>query len=594
MTAVEKESAVKRILAIDDTPQIHDLLAAQLRSLPLELLRATSGQEGLELATRADPALILLDYQMPDMDGLSVLRQLKDDTATARIPVMMVTSAADSNTVSEAFTLGACDYIRKPFCAAEVRARVGAAIKTQSLLQRLQQQALHDNLTGLPNRHLLGDRITRAIEQSQAMPDFCFAVLYFDFDRFKAINDSLGHDVGDKLLREIALRFRNNLRVHDTVGQTATNQTTVARVGGDEFVVLLTGLSRPEDAARVTERLLAAFEKPHLIDGHEICSTASVGIVTSELGHDSVDELLRDADTAMYSAKAAGKGHHVVFDGRMREVARQRLSMERDLHRALDREQFLLVYQPVFSLHGGQITSVEALLRWQHPDYGLLSPAAFMSVAEDTGLIVPIGEWVLGEACRQMKDWRMLLAERAPATLAVNIAVQQLLARKNARRYTDILADSGLEPTDLVVEVPEASLMRDTDVSRNALRELAELGVRIAMDDFGSGYSSLACLRQFPLSIAKIAPAFVTDIGNSRDLVAVLNAIIELAHDLGIDTIAEGVESSDQLITLQALGCDYAQGFYLSRPLPARALFNLCNGSPAGQLAALPTGGARC
>jgi len=347
-----------KVLLIDDAPEIHALFSALLKTLPIELVHAHSGRDGLDAASAQRPALILLDYQMPDMDGMAVLTTLKRDAELASIPVMLVTGADDQKTVSEAFRLGAVDYIRKPVCAAEVKARISRELHSQALMSELSRRAYHDTLTGLPNRALLAEQIERAIERRRREPGHHFAVLFFDFDRFKNVNDSLGHDVGDKLLIEIAERFRRNLRGRDMVSRDGGG-STIARIGGDEFVVLLDGIASPRDAEAVADRLLKAFAQSYRLGEHEVFSSASVGIVTSELGHQTVDALLRDADTAMYEAKSAGKGRYAMFDRSMRMRVKRQLAIESALHQAIEQRQFELHYQPIICLTTGRVESVE-------------------------------------------------------------------------------------------------------------------------------------------------------------------------------------------------------------------------------------------
>ncbi len=579
---------LSRVLLVDAAAEVHALLTVQLSSLPLELLHAYSGEEGLRTAARERPALILLDRDMPGGGGLAVLEALKADPRLTSIPVIVLTSEDDSQSVTLAYALGAADYVRKPLCAAEVRARIGAALHTQSLLTRLQAQAQHDPLTGLPNRNLLASRIEEAIRKAEATADHHFAVLFFNFDRFKNVNDVLGHEAGDELLKKIAERFRANLRAADSVGRMG-DTNTVARIGGDEFVVLLDGLPSPRDGARVARRLVDAFEDGYRIGDHEVFSTASAGIVTSELGHASAEELLSDADIAMYEAKAAGKSRFVEFDGSMRVRVQKRLSMENDLRKAVDQGQLYLMFQPIVSLSTRQLVSVEALLRWQHPVRGLIPPDQFIPIAEETGLIVPIGEWVLQEACRQLKLWRQEASDRAPLRMSVNVARQQLLVPKFAHRIEAAISAAGIEPQDLVLEVTESEMMRDVETTLRVLQGLGELGVKISMDDFGTGHSSLACLRDIPLNHLKMDRSFVMNIGAARDLMAVLNAIVELAHDLGIETVAEGIETIEQLVSLQTLNCDYGQGFYLSRPLLASAVPDLAMPSASTRALAGPS-----
>src|SRR5690606_28421837 len=560
---------ISKVLLIDDAPEIHALFRAHLKALPIELVHAFSGTEGLDAASTHRPALILLDYQMPDMDGMTVLKTLKENADLASIPVMLVTGADDQKTVSEAFALGAADYIRKPVCAAEVKARVTRELHTQALMAELSRRAYHDTLTGLPNREFLVEQIERTIERKRRDPAYHFAVLFFDFDRFKNVNDSLGHEVGDSLLMEIAERFRCNLRSVGTV--SLYESSTVARIGGDEFVVLLEGLSSPGDAESIAGRLLEAFAQGYQLGEHEAFSTASVGIVTSELGHATVAALLRDAATAMYEAKSTGTRRYAVFDRSMRMRVKRKLEIESALYQAIEQQQFVLHYQPIICLTTGRVESVEALIRWKHPKRGLLYPDRFVSIAEEVGLIVPIGDWVLREAVRQFAEWQSRGAH-APSSVSVNLARQQLLVPRFVERVEQILAEAGVARSDLYLEVTESEMMRDAVATTAVLKALQELGVRIQMDDFGTGHSSLACLRDFPFDVLKIDRSFVQSMGDGRDLMAVLNAIIELAHDLDMRTVAEGIESAEQVISLQALNCDFGQGYYFAKPLPAEEI----------------------
>ncbi|HEX6999695.1 MAG TPA: EAL domain-containing protein [Gammaproteobacteria bacterium] len=560
-----------KVLLIDDAREIHALFRVHLKGLPVELLHAYSGREGLEIAQREPPALILLDYRMPDMDGMAVLARLKDDPALAAIPVMLVTATDDPETISRAFALGAADYVQKPVCAAEVKARVSRELHTQQLMSELRRRAYHDILTGLPNRALLANHLQRAIERRRREPGHRFAVLFFDFDRFKNINDSLGHDVGDMLLKEVAIRFERCVpSVCAGLGSGASS--TVARLGGDEFVVLLDGLTDPQDAVKLAEELLKALSQSYRLGEHQVFSTASVGIVTSELGHETVDEVLRDADTALYAAKDAGKARFAVFDRSMRTRVQRRLEIENALHQAVEERQFFLLYQPIVSLTTGRLESVEALIRWRHPERGVIAPDQFIPLAEEMGLIVPIGDWVLDEACRQFASWRAASEELAPRSISVNLARQQLLVEDFAQRVDQVLERTGVSRSNLYLEVTESEMMRDVTATTRALAGLKDLGVRIQMDDFGTGHSSLACLRDFPLDVLKIDRSFVVTIGAGRDLMAVLNAIIELAHDLRMKTVAEGIETPEQVAGLQALNCDLGQGYYFARPLPAEEI----------------------
>ncbi|HEU4617246.1 MAG TPA: EAL domain-containing protein [Gammaproteobacteria bacterium] len=610
------KAETRTVLLIAESPALRASIARHLEPMPVALVQGESIEQCLAAAEADAPAAILLDDAFGETRIAVVLEAMRQKLALSGTPIILLISADDDETVSRAFALGAADYLRKPVRAPEIKARVSAAVETRALLTRLGRQAQHDTLTGLPNRALVAARIEEAIRKASKSPDRHFGVLFLNFDHFRNVNDSLGYAGGDELLRQIAVRLRRNLRVEDAVGHDArppqstaagaeassadegglengpagaeadetagtaaseaagTAPSTVARVGGDEFVVLLDGLANPADSAVVAHRLTDLFCRSYRIGGHEVFATASVGVVTSEAGHTNAEELLRDAETAMREAKAAGKRRYLVFERSMRTRRERRTWIENDLHKAADREELFLMYQPIVSLGTGRLESVEALLRWRHPRFGLVGPDEFIPIAEDTGLIVPIGEWVLEEACRQLARWRAVPG-RPPLRMSVNVARRQLLTPNLAARVEDAIRSARMLPADLVLEVTESQMMTDVQTTMRALNSLGEIGVKISMDDFGTGHSSLACLRDFPLSHVKIDRSFVTHIGAGRDLMAVLNAIIELAHDLGIETVAEGIETIEQLASLQALNCDYGQGFYLSRPQPAAALPDL-------------------
>ena len=361
----------------------------------------------------------------------------------------------------------------------------------------LRAAARTDKLTGLPNRALFCDRLRQAILRAKRLPSYHFAVLFLDFDRFKIINDSLGHEIGDRLLQEISVRLRQTVRSGDSLSHDVREHTS-ARLGGDEFVVLLDAIDRPADAGIVASRLLEAFAGSYRVGEHEVYCTASIGIVTSDIAADKAEDVLRDADTAMYEAKLAGRGRYVVFDASMRQRVRDRLDMETDLRAAIDEGQLFLMYQPIVSLETGQIESYEALLRWRHPRRGLISPAEFVPIAEDTGLIVPIGEWVLREACEQCARWHRDHADAGMPSISVNLSRNQLLLPRLADTVREILASSGLPASHLHLEITESTVMTDPDLAARVLHEIKRIGVKLDLDDFGTGYSSLSCLHQFP------------------------------------------------------------------------------------------------
>ncbi|MGH2783921.1 MAG: bifunctional diguanylate cyclase/phosphodiesterase [Actinomycetota bacterium] len=421
--------------------------------------------------------------------------------------------------------------------------------------QHLAHQALHDPLTGLPNRALVLDRLAHALTRNKRSENKV-AVLFLDLDRFKLVNDSHGHAAGDQLLQGLAERLRNAVRPSDTV----------ARFGGDEFVAVCEDVTDEADALRIADRMTAVLIEPFDWRGNDVFLTGSVGIALS--GNDaSPEDLLQDADAAMYRAKEQGRARSAIFDSAMREQAMTRLQTESALHRALEREEFIVYYQPKISLTDGRITGVEALVRWSSPDRGLVPPAEFISVAEETGLIVPIGEWVLTEAASQVASWG-----REDIQLAVNISPRQLAQRDLPQVVEAALATAGLPAHRLMLEITEGMLMVDAEGAAIVLGELRELGVRISIDDFGTGHSSLGYLQRFPINELKIDRSFVASLGDGGPSTAIVGSVVGLAHAIELDVVAEGVETAAQLSELRRLGCDQAQGFYFAQPRPGRAI----------------------
>ena len=470
--------------------------------------------------------------------------------------------------------------------------QVGAVVTFLDITERKQMEeelraaARTDKLTGLPNRALLCDRLGQAMWRAKRLKDYRYAVLFLDFDRFKTINDSLGHDVGDRLLQEIGRRLQATVRPSDSLSQQAPGHTS-ARLGGDEFVVLLDGIASADDAIRVANRLLKALCQPYRLDEHTVHATASVGIVTSDMAAGSADDVLCDADTAMYEAKLAGKGRYVVFDVSMRQRVENRLNLENDLHGALDAGQLFLLYQPIVSLRTGAIESYEALVRWRHPVRGVIAPGDFIPIAEETGMILSIGAWVLREACTQFARWRRDMGSAAPPEISVNLSRHQLVQRNFAATLQQVLDQTGVDPACLHLEVTESAVMRDPVTATQALRAIKDMGVKLDMDDFGTGYSSLACLHQFALDVLKIDRSFIANIDRGRGFAALVAAVTQLAHNLDFSVVAEGVETLDQVLLLQSLDCEFGQGYFFSKPLTAAAVttFRVPLGRLPGQAA---------
>ncbi|GAB4388631.1 MAG: hypothetical protein Kow0025_09080 [Thermodesulfovibrionales bacterium] len=435
---------------------------------------------------------------------------------------------------------------------------IGDISERKSLEKKLTHTAFHDALTGLPNRTLFMDRLKMQLARSERQEDLFFAVLFLDLDRFKNVNDSLGHALGDEMLVEVARRLKNCVRPYDTV----------ARLGGDEFAILLDDIVSLDRAVQVAQRINADLSLPFMLGGHEVFTSASIGIAT---GDDSSrpDNILRNADIAMYQAKRQGKACHVIFDEGMRSKASWLLNMENSLRKAMENGEFRLQYQPIVSLRTGEVAGFEALLRWQSPVEGNVPPSEFIPVAEESGLIVPLGKWVIGEACRQAARWRRAQRGEQPVTVSVNISCKQF-SPDLVEHIEKTLAETGLRPEALKLEITESVIMDSPATAAPLLARVKEIGLKVHMDDFGTGYSSLSHLHSIPLDALKIDRSFVKLMCADKGASEITGTIISLAKSLNIEVIAEGVEHRDQAERLRELGCDYCQGYLFSRPLEGR------------------------
>ena len=435
--------------------------------------------------------------------------------------------------------------------------------------ERLLHDAFHDPLTGLPNRALFMDRLGLAIAHAKRRLSYTYAVLFIDLARFKNINDSLGHGAGDELLIAVARRLASCLRPGDTV----------ARLGGDEFTILLDEVTDVDHATQVAQRMHREMAQPFRIQGHEVYVTLSLGITVGAGGdYDRPEDVLRDADTAMYGAKSSGKARDAVFDREMHDRAVALLQLETDLRRAVERCEFEIHYQPIVSLTTGEIDAFEALLRWRHPWRGLLMPDSFVPVAEETGLVVPIGWWVLREACQQIADWHVLPGACKPLAVTVNLSGKQFLQADLVERVQEILHNSGLDPRCLRLEITESTIMSKAEEAIEKLQGLRNLGIKVYIDDFGTGYSSLSYLHRLPVDALKIDRSFVSEMCHREDRSEIVGTIVTLARNLRIDVAAEGIETAEQVSRLRILSCHFGQGYFFSRPLGRVAAAGLIQG----------------
>jgi diguanylate cyclase (GGDEF)-like protein/PAS domain S-box-containing protein len=459
--------------------------------------------------------------------------------------------------------------------------RVNAFVRDTSdrkALEQVTHQAFHDPLTDLANRALFTERVAAALVRRGDSSTETVAVLLLDLDDFKTVNDSLGHAAGDELLIAVAARLRSCVRPGDTL----------ARLAGDEFAILLDDLDDERAAVAVAKRVGARLEAPFEIEEMEIAVRASIGISLGQTPDARPDDLMRDADVAMYEAKARGKGGFQVFEPHMRHAVVKRMELKADLRHALERGELHVHYQPYVKLADESIAGAEALLRWEHAERGLIPPLDFIPLAEEMGLIVPIGRWVLRTACAQAVDWGRRFPELGPLTLSVNVSARQLQDRTFVGEVAEILTEHGLSPERVVLELTESSLVEDPDQAVRRLEELRELGIRLAIDDFGTGYSSLGYLQRYPIEILKVHRAFVSELGRHPEEPALAKAIVQLAQHLGMQTIAEGVEDGAQVDALRALGCGYAQGFHFSQPLPGDEFATLLGARAAGRIGPEP------
>jgi diguanylate cyclase (GGDEF)-like protein len=680
------------VLVADDDPVMRLLMLEMLEGVGLEGIEAEDGEEAVALAHARAPDLILLDVEMPKMDGFAACRAIRDLPNGAMVPIVMVTGGDDLEAVTNAYEAGATDFVSKPInwpilghrvlyvlraSDAIVRLRIADAqnravlaaipdtffrmsrdgfyldyepgrdgpgrgeeeqivgrhvtdVLPRDIAERLLEQvgmALHlrqvrsveyelirfgdaqhfearlvatgpnevlglvrdiserkraeeqirrlaycDSLTGIPNRQAFLETLERELQRSK-IGNKKFAVLFMDLDAFKRINDTLGHDVGDQLLKQVSDRLRETIRPNDLLSRgdlLPRADTNLARLGGDEFTILIPDLERVEHALNVAHRVKDAMRRPFLIEGNEIFVTASIGISLFPEDGDDCTSLLKYADTAMYHAKNCGKNNAKLYSSSLTMQIMSHVKLEVGLRRALQNDELYLLYQPQLDVRSSEIVGVEALVRWRHAERGVVSPNEFIPLAEETGLIVPIGEWVLRTACSQARHWQKLA--RRPVRMAVNLSAKQFKDENLSQIVVSALHDTGLDPRLLELELTEGTLMDDAKATLATLEQLRGIGVYLSIDDFGTGYSSMNYLKRFDVRALKIDRSFISGLPQDSENAAITRAIIAMAHGLKMVVVAEGVETGEQLVLLEEYGCDLVQGFYLGRPAPAEAV----------------------
>ncbi|MDZ8026677.1 MAG: EAL domain-containing protein [Nostoc sp. ChiQUE01a] len=599
----------KDILIVDDMPDNLRVLSSILTREGYNVRKALNWQMALTATQTVLPDLILLDIMMPEVDGYEICQTFKAWELTADIPVIFISALDDVFDKVKAFKVGGVDYITKPFEFQEVLVRVQNQLALRSARleilklnvelehrvkqrtwelenalqklheeiisrQKLQSQildiALHDSLTGLPNRVLFIRQLKNALTRAKQEPNYQFAVLFLDCDRFKVINDSLGHLVGDELLIAIARRLQTCLIPIDTL----------ARLGGDEFGILLENLTDINIAIQVAERILQQLSLAFKLSRYEVFMNASIGISWGNKDYDRPEYLLRDADTAMYRAKAQGRAKYHVFDPAMHQEAIHLLELENDLRRAVERQEFLVYYQPIVCLTTGRISGFEALVRWRHPTRGLVSPIEFIPVAEETGLISAINTWVLQSACQQLSIWQHHPVTPEPLSISVNLSAR-LFSQPNLVDQIDrIIDENKINPEHLQLEITESVIMENTNAIKIILEQLKQRKIKLIMDDFGTGYSSLSYLHSFPLNALKIDKSFVKRMQENEENMGLVPAMIGIANSMGMSAIAEGVETEEQLAQLRNLNCDFAQGYLFSKPIEEQLVLKLLAAAP--------------
>lgn len=557
------------ILIVDDRPENLFTLEAIIESDHYHLVKAHSGEEALKHLLKDDFAAILLDVQMPGMDGFDTARIIKAREKTKNIPILFITANnMESEHIFQGYAVGAIDYILKPFDPMILKAKVDGFVEIYRMKQKLIQQAeelkeknniieymaYHDGLTDLPNRRLFQEQLM--VKLNQAMKhNQSLGIMYLDLDRFKFVNDSLGHSTGDRLLQEVSKRLIASVSGDDFV----------ARMGGDEFVIMLAKTDR-ELALEVADNILTAFKEPFHVDKYELYLTTCIGLSIFPYDGEDATSLIKNADAALYRAKEQGKNMYNVYHSGMNIQSYRSFLMQNDLRRAIENNELMLVFQPIVNIDSGKIMKAEALLRWNHPNWGIISPLEFIPLAEETGQIIHIGQWVLREACHQSNRWKE--KGLTPIPIAINFSPLQFLQKNLVSIISEVLKETSTLPEQLEIEVTESTLLTNDNSTSHVLKQLRSMGIKINLDDFGTGYSSINYLRRFPFDTIKIDKSFIQNISdNKKDAVALIELLTTLAKNMNMSVIFEGVETVEHLDVLRKYHGEYYQGYLFSPPV---------------------------
>ena len=549
------------LLLLEDSPADAELMIEALRESGFDpTFRRVDSKDAYLHELNQPPDFILSDYSMPQFTAQDALKLMKERGLD--LPFIIVSGCIGEDMAVECMKAGAADYLLKDRLGRLGHA-VGQALERKRLVeekrqaeQRLFLETFHDSVTGLPNRALFMDRLERVFLQSRRQPGLVFGILNVNLDGFKMVHSGLGPSSADRLLIEVSQRILRRVRSADTV----------ARMEGDAFTLLIDNLKAVGNATRVADRLQEEFSVPFVLEQGEVFLTPYIGITCSHAGYENGEHLLRDATTAMLQARAIGRAGFVIFDKAMHQQAMARLKIEGDLRQALDRKEFRLAYQPIIDLAAGRVTGFESLLRWQHPENGLMKPDGFLEIATELGLMKSIGEWTIREACRQLKTWQDQFPRIRPMTVSVNCSVQHF-AQDHLALIKTITEHTGLDASSLKIEITESEMMKSPEAVSKVLADMKAQQIDTCLDDFGTGYSSLSHLQQLAIRFLKIDQSFVRRLGTEDDALAIVKTIIALAHQLGRQVIAEGVETAEHLVILRSLGCEYGQGYFFAKPL---------------------------